>query len=251
MLTQKLTLAEKRTHRLFLKSFELQQLHVSTPALIQRLNWVANERAKQGKSSATKIVKNKGWMRWKSAVENHATSNSETKTSSSPCVTLTSSLLIPNSPAASYSKLFLCRLDTLATAETSNTATGYLATGCFSLRLDSLAREKRCRINLCKRHRFAIAISKYHLLVNSSLRLDFLLYDVASLLRLDVQATCWYLATALSNHLLIMMTSPMTSSTLNHLLILQPDVASSLSFLFSSADCFLLNGDITADVIYA
>ncbi|KZV40503.1 pentatricopeptide repeat-containing protein mitochondrial [Dorcoceras hygrometricum] len=51
-------------------------------------------------------------------------------------------------------------------------------------------------INLCKRHRFAIAISKYHLLVNSSLRLDFLLYDVASLLRLDVQATCWYLATA-------------------------------------------------------
>ncbi|KZV30148.1 putative folate-biopterin transporter 4-like [Dorcoceras hygrometricum] len=30
----------------------------------------------------------------------------------------------------------------------------------------------------------------------SSLRLDFLLYDVASLLRLDVQATCWYLATA-------------------------------------------------------
>ncbi|KZV52719.1 hypothetical protein F511_34133 [Dorcoceras hygrometricum] len=29
-----------------------------------------------------------------------------------------------------------------------------------------------------------------------SLRLDFLLYDVASLMRLDVQATCWYLATA-------------------------------------------------------
>ncbi|KZV53139.1 hypothetical protein F511_16474 [Dorcoceras hygrometricum] len=58
------------------------------------------------------------------------------------------------------------------------------------------ARAKRCRINLCKRHRFAIAISKYHLLVNSSLRLDLLLYDVASFLRLDVQATCWYLATA-------------------------------------------------------
>ncbi|KZT75238.1 hypothetical protein F511_47737 [Dorcoceras hygrometricum] len=34
------------------------------------------------------------------------------------------------------------------------------------------------------------------MLMNSSLRLDFLLYDVASLLRLDVQATCWYLATA-------------------------------------------------------
>ncbi|KZV26636.1 pentatricopeptide repeat-containing protein mitochondrial [Dorcoceras hygrometricum] len=55
---------------------------------------------------------------------------------------------------------------------------------------------KRCRINLCKRYRFAIAISKNYLLVNSSLRLDFLLYVVASFLRLDVQATCWYLATA-------------------------------------------------------
>ncbi|KZV55106.1 integral membrane peroxisomal protein importer-2 family [Dorcoceras hygrometricum] len=43
-----------------------------------------------------------------------------------------------------------------------------------------------------------------------------------------------------SNHLLIMMTSSMTSSTLNHLLILQHDVASSLSLLFSSADSFLL-----------
>ncbi|KZV33284.1 hypothetical protein F511_05407 [Dorcoceras hygrometricum] len=60
----------------------------------------------------------------------------------------------------------------------------------------TVAKAKRCRINLCKRHRFAIAISKNYLLVNSSLRLDFLLYDVASLLRLDVQATCWYLATA-------------------------------------------------------
>ncbi|KZV18838.1 cysteine-rich receptor-like protein kinase 10-like [Dorcoceras hygrometricum] len=63
--------SRRRTHRLFLKSFELQQLRVSTPALIQRLKWVANERAKQGESSATKIVKNKGWMRWESAVENH------------------------------------------------------------------------------------------------------------------------------------------------------------------------------------
>ncbi|KZV30754.1 hypothetical protein F511_03732 [Dorcoceras hygrometricum] len=32
--------------------------------------------------------------------------------------------------------------------------------------------------------------------MNCILRLDFLLYDVASLLHLDVQATCWYLATA-------------------------------------------------------
>ncbi|KZV43136.1 hypothetical protein F511_07951 [Dorcoceras hygrometricum] len=33
-------------------------------------------------------------------------------------------------------------------------------------------------------------------LSSCSLRLDFLLYDVASLLRLDVQVTCWYLATS-------------------------------------------------------
>ncbi|KZV50400.1 phenolic glucoside malonyltransferase 1-like [Dorcoceras hygrometricum] len=50
---------------------ELQQLRVSTPALKQRLKWVADERAKQGESSATKVVKNRGWMRWNSAVENH------------------------------------------------------------------------------------------------------------------------------------------------------------------------------------
>ncbi|KZV48101.1 hypothetical protein F511_02714 [Dorcoceras hygrometricum] len=62
--------ASRRTHaQIFLKSFELQQLRVSTPALIQRLKRVATERAKQGKSSATKIVKNKGWMRWKSREE--------------------------------------------------------------------------------------------------------------------------------------------------------------------------------------
>ncbi|KZV37484.1 hypothetical protein F511_43804 [Dorcoceras hygrometricum] len=71
MLTQKLTLEEARLNRLFLRSFELQQLRVSKPALIQRLNWVADERAKQGESSATKIFKNRGWMRWESAVEIH------------------------------------------------------------------------------------------------------------------------------------------------------------------------------------
>ncbi|KZV33705.1 pentatricopeptide repeat-containing protein mitochondrial [Dorcoceras hygrometricum] len=64
--------ASRRTReRTFLKSFELQQLHVSTPALKQRLKWVADERAKQGESSATKVVKNRGWIRWNSAVENH------------------------------------------------------------------------------------------------------------------------------------------------------------------------------------
>ncbi|KZV52334.1 hypothetical protein F511_37706 [Dorcoceras hygrometricum] len=64
------------------------------------------------------------------------------------------------------------------------------AAGCGIGSVHEFAKAKRCRINLCKRHRFAIAISKYQLLVNISLRLDFLLYDVASLLRLDVQATC-------------------------------------------------------------
>ncbi|KZV20812.1 Chorismate mutase 1 [Dorcoceras hygrometricum] len=68
-LTQKLTLAEERTYRLFLKSFELQQLRISTPALIQGSKWVANERAKLGESSATQIVKNRGWNRREMAIE--------------------------------------------------------------------------------------------------------------------------------------------------------------------------------------
>ncbi|KZV55333.1 F-box family protein [Dorcoceras hygrometricum] len=38
--------------------------------------------------------------------------------------------------------------------------------------LNLSVKAKHCRINLFKRHRFAIANSKYHLLVNSSLRLD-------------------------------------------------------------------------------
>ncbi|KZV50736.1 hypothetical protein F511_09263 [Dorcoceras hygrometricum] len=48
-----------------------QKLHASTPALIQGLKWVANERANLGESSATKIVKNKGWKRRESAVESY------------------------------------------------------------------------------------------------------------------------------------------------------------------------------------
>ncbi|KZV14485.1 hypothetical protein F511_42952 [Dorcoceras hygrometricum] len=43
-----------------------------------------------------------------------------------------------------------------------------------------IARAKRCRINLCKRHRFAIDISKYYLLMNSSLRL--IIFSTTSLL---------------------------------------------------------------------
>ncbi|KZV52231.1 hypothetical protein F511_39667 [Dorcoceras hygrometricum] len=52
---------------------------------------------------------------------------------------------------------------------------------CWFLAQDHLlnhTKAKRCRINLSKRHRFAIANSRYHLLVNSSLRLDFFLYNV-------------------------------------------------------------------------
>ncbi|KZV22290.1 hypothetical protein F511_33197 [Dorcoceras hygrometricum] len=55
---------------------------------------------------------------------------------------------------------------------------------CWFLAQDHLlnhsVKAKRCRIHLFKRHRFAIANFEYHLLVNSSLRLDFFLYDVAS-----------------------------------------------------------------------
>ncbi|KZV40702.1 hypothetical protein F511_29219 [Dorcoceras hygrometricum] len=55
----------------FSKSFEHQQLHASTPALIQGSKWVTIERAKLGESSATKIVKNRGWKRRESAVESY------------------------------------------------------------------------------------------------------------------------------------------------------------------------------------
>ncbi|KZV25935.1 hypothetical protein F511_29258 [Dorcoceras hygrometricum] len=62
--------ASRRTHaETFLKSFEVQQLRVSTSSEIQLLKWVENERAKQGEFSATNISKNKGWMRWKSREE--------------------------------------------------------------------------------------------------------------------------------------------------------------------------------------
>ncbi|KZV42078.1 hypothetical protein F511_18424 [Dorcoceras hygrometricum] len=100
--------------------------------------------------------------------------------------------------SSTFSLLFILQL-LCTSAESSNTATGILrldASACDWIHSNSCARAKRCHINLCKQHRFAIAISKYHLLVNSSLQLDFLPYDVASLLRLDVQATCWYRATA-------------------------------------------------------
>ncbi|KZV36963.1 hypothetical protein F511_20263 [Dorcoceras hygrometricum] len=64
--------AQGETHGTdFSKSFEQQQLHASTPALIQGSKWVKSERAKLGESSATKIVKNRGWKRRESAVESY------------------------------------------------------------------------------------------------------------------------------------------------------------------------------------
>ncbi|KZV58142.1 putative WRKY transcription factor 4-like [Dorcoceras hygrometricum] len=69
MLTQKLTLAEERTHRLLLKSFELQQLRASTLALKLGSKWAANERAKLRESSATQIFKNRGWNHRKNGDE--------------------------------------------------------------------------------------------------------------------------------------------------------------------------------------
>ncbi|KZV21094.1 spermidine hydroxycinnamoyl transferase [Dorcoceras hygrometricum] len=71
MLTQKLRTAGETHGTDFSKSFEHQQLRASTPALIQGSKWVENERAKLGESSATKIVKNRGWKRWELAVEGY------------------------------------------------------------------------------------------------------------------------------------------------------------------------------------
>ncbi|KZV24656.1 hypothetical protein F511_15035 [Dorcoceras hygrometricum] len=69
MLTQKLTLAEERPHRLFSKASKSSSFAFPLSAQFNRLKRVANERAKQGESSATKISKNKDWMRWKSREE--------------------------------------------------------------------------------------------------------------------------------------------------------------------------------------
>ncbi|KZV57318.1 hypothetical protein F511_24544 [Dorcoceras hygrometricum] len=116
-------------------------------------------------------------------------------------------------------QLFLCRLDMQSTVafEWINLATAgcpvvgreMLATG-FP---NDCARAKRCRINLCKRHCFAIANSKYQLLVA---------------MRLDTSSS------TTSLHLLrLFTTADRFSSTADHC-------------------SFLLNGDaVTADVIYA
>ncbi|KZV38927.1 hypothetical protein F511_14197 [Dorcoceras hygrometricum] len=49
--------ASRRTHaQTFLKSFEVQQLRVSTSSEIQLLKWVANERAKQGEEKSLKTT---------------------------------------------------------------------------------------------------------------------------------------------------------------------------------------------------
>ncbi|KZV44247.1 hypothetical protein F511_43111 [Dorcoceras hygrometricum] len=77
MLTQKLKLIGETHDTDFYKSSEHQQLHASTPALIQGSKWVEIERANLGESSATKIVKNRGWKRRESAVESYAIERSK------------------------------------------------------------------------------------------------------------------------------------------------------------------------------
>ncbi|KZV29563.1 hypothetical protein F511_00841 [Dorcoceras hygrometricum] len=69
MLTQKLTLAEERKHRLLSKASNSSSFAFPLQAQLQRFKRIANERANQGESSATKIVKNKGWMRQEMAIE--------------------------------------------------------------------------------------------------------------------------------------------------------------------------------------
>ncbi|KZV50057.1 hypothetical protein F511_34369 [Dorcoceras hygrometricum] len=70
------------------------------------------------------------------------------------------------------------------------------------------AKAKRCRIHLSKRHRFAIANFKYHLLTNSSLRLDFFFqYDVALTLASGSSIDWFY-----CSFLLIVMSLLMSSS---------------------------------------
>ncbi|KZV18785.1 omega-hydroxypalmitate O-feruloyl transferase-like [Dorcoceras hygrometricum] len=71
MLTQKLKPVGETHGTDFSHSFEHQQLHASTPVLIQGSKWVAIERAKLWESSATKIVKNRGWERRELAVESY------------------------------------------------------------------------------------------------------------------------------------------------------------------------------------
>ncbi|KZV15810.1 hypothetical protein F511_30400 [Dorcoceras hygrometricum] len=124
------------------------------------------------------------------------------------------------------------------------------------------AKAKRCRINLSKRHRFAIANSKYHLLVNSSVRLDFFLYDVASslasgssidcaLAELSSSVDCDDITAVViiadsrsctSSQLLIVMTSSLLliDSSRMYADIITADVITAdpaLALLYSSADC--------------
>ncbi|KZV24075.1 hypothetical protein F511_26941 [Dorcoceras hygrometricum] len=98
-------------------------------------------------------------------------------------------------------------------------------------RLNLIANAKRCRINLFKQHRFAIANFKYHLLVNRSLRLD--------------TSSC---TTSLY---LFCLDHPSAGSTVAPcrlmMSLLMSSTLSAPAELSSSADC----DDITADVIIA
>ncbi|KZV38834.1 CCAAT-box-binding transcription factor [Dorcoceras hygrometricum] len=79
LLTQKLTLAAELTHRLSSKASKSSSYAFPPPAKTNSSNWVANERAKQGELSATKISKNEGWMRWKSREEMLRVNSSSTR----------------------------------------------------------------------------------------------------------------------------------------------------------------------------
>ncbi|KZV38204.1 hypothetical protein F511_26795 [Dorcoceras hygrometricum] len=64
--------ASRRTHaQTLLKASKSSSLAFPLPAQYNRLKRVANERAKKEESSATKISKNRGWMRRGKAMEIH------------------------------------------------------------------------------------------------------------------------------------------------------------------------------------
>ncbi|KZV54921.1 TMV resistance protein N-like [Dorcoceras hygrometricum] len=79
MLTQQLTLAEERTHRLYSKASKSSSFAFPLPAQYNLLKRVANERAKQGESSATKISKNRGWMLRENGGGNFTVNSSSTR----------------------------------------------------------------------------------------------------------------------------------------------------------------------------
>ncbi|KZV30878.1 hypothetical protein F511_10812 [Dorcoceras hygrometricum] len=135
-----------------------------------------------------------------------------------------------------YQQLVYCslRLDVLLIASgcTSYLLVSLESCTCWFLAQNHLlnlsAKAKRCRINLFKRHRFAIANSKYHLLVNSSLRLD----TSSSLTLLFTTTDCDDITTdviiADSRFLLVLCLDPTTDSSSCLLIMLMSLLMSSL-----------------------